>query len=165
MTVQAALERMDARSWEEFRSELRWLERHSPAPLVEAEDERIAKLEEMIGEDDPGHPLGVGMPTGETLREDGESHRQAWMRITRMDICAYCGERLFTFPCSGFPSGSCDHIEPQTPTVKARGLGGAHSWLNYTGACQRCNGSKGDDPLLAFLYMRRWNRRVVPKRG
>lgn len=93
---------------------------------------------------DPGNPLGVGMPLGRSLREDGESHREAWMRVCRADPCAFCGR---------MPSGTLDHIEPKSRP--ARGIGGVHSWVNYTGACSSCNGGKNDTPLLEYLARRR----------
>ena len=91
--------------------------------------------------DDPGNPLGKGYPLGRTLREDGESHREAWMRVLRADPCSYCGG----------PAGTVDHIEPQCR--RASGLGGAHSWMNYCGACQRCNGRKSARSLLHVLVI------------
>lgn len=90
--------------------------------------------------DHPGHPLGVGAPSGSSLREDGQSHRAAWASILRRDPCAYCGA----------PSSSVDHIVPQNPLVPAP-LGGKHGWLNYVGACQPCNGRKRSVSLLRFL--------------
>lgn len=93
--------------------------------------------------DDPGTPLGVGMPSGRALREDGDSHLEAWGRVVRSDPCALCGG----------PGGSLDHIEPRSR--RTSGLGGAHSWLNYAGMCDRCNGRKRDLPLLIFMARRR----------
>lgn len=90
--------------------------------------------------DHPGQPLGIGVPSGSTLREDGQSHRAAWVSILRRDPCAYCGAL----------SGSVDHIVPQDPLV-ATPLGGKHGWLNYAGACQPCNGRKRSASLLRFL--------------
>lgn len=90
-------------------------------------------------EDQPGLPLGVGMPSGSPLREDGQSHREGWMSVIRRDPCSYCGG----------PAGTVDHVEPRSR--RARGLGGAHSWLNYAAACERCNGRKGAHSLLMFL--------------
>lgn len=101
--------------------------------------------------DDPGSPLGVGMPSGRTMRLDGESHREAWMRVLRYDPCALCGRR---------PAGTLDHIEPQSK--RARGLGGAHSWLNYSGLCFRCNGSKGSRSLLNVMWHNAPPRKKVP---
>lgn len=89
----------------------------------------------------PGHPLGVGMPLGATLREDGETHLEAWMRILRDDACAYCDERP--------DEGTVDHIEPRA--LRRHGL---HNWTNMVGACSSCNGSKGARPLLLFLASR-----------
>ena len=94
---------------------------------------------------DPGHPLGPGYPGGSPLREDGETHRAAWMRLLRGDPCAYCGRPG--------PAGTLDHVEPRCRP--ARSPGGAHCWTNYTGACDRCNALKADKPLLVFLAARR----------
>lgn len=114
---------------------------------------RIEALRQMIDRDDPGHPLGRGMPTGETLREDGESHRQAWMRTLRVDPCAYCGVVCV--------DATVDHVEPRQ--FPARGLGGAHTWLNFTGACAACNWSKSSESLLEFLYRRAHGVRAWPQ--
>lgn len=54
--------------------------------------------------------------------------------VLRRDPCAYCGAR---------PSG-IDHIVPTSG-------GGANDATNWTGCCKRCNGAKGDLPLLAAL--------------
>ena len=93
---------------------------------------------------DPGHPLGRGYPGGSPLREDGETHRAAWMRLLRGDPCAYCDRPG--------PGGTVDHVEPRCRP--ARSPGGAHCWTNYTGACARCNTLKADKPLLLFLAAR-----------
>jgi hypothetical protein len=93
--------------------------------------------------DHPGTPLGHGYPLGRTLREDGESHREAWMRILRSDPCGFCGES---------PAGTLDHIEPRA--FPARGLGGLHSHLNYSAACEACNSRKAARSLLTFLRVR-----------
>lgn len=95
--------------------------------------------------DDAGTPLGVGYPSGSPLRFDGESHHEAWRRICRVDPCAYCGARW---------SGTLDHIEPQRGARPARGLGGVHTWLNYAGACERCNNAKRSRPMLLWLLGR-----------
>ena len=102
--------------------------------------------------DHPGHPLGRGMPTGGTLRDDGQSHRQAWASIVRRDVCSFCAG----------PAGTVDHIEPQAHS--ARGLGGSHSWLNFTAACERCNTGKADHSLLEWLYRRRWSQPIRSKK-
>lgn len=96
--------------------------------------------------DDAGTPLGT---SGAPLRRDGESHYEAWLALARRDPCAYC-------PRPG-AAGTVDHVEPQSRS--ARGLGGAHSWLNTVGACARCNGAKRDLDLLVFLHRRRWSGR------
>lgn len=89
---------------------------------------------------DPGTPLGVGMPSGGPLRLDGETHREAWMRIVRADPCAYCGGE----------GGTLDHIIP-----KARATPGvAHVWLNFTAACGPCNSTKSNRKMLPWLAAR-----------
>jgi hypothetical protein len=102
--------------------------------------------------DDPGHPLGPGVPLGGTLRVDGDTHREAWMRVIRRDPCSFC---------SG-PGGTVDHIEPRAHV--ARGIGGVHSHLNFAGACLRCNGRKGSKDLLAFLLVPDNRGHTVPSR-
>jgi hypothetical protein len=88
---------------------------------------------------DPGHPLGVGMPTGRTLREDGESHLDAWAAIVRLDPCSYCGR----------DGGTLDHIDPAASPAQR------YVWVNFTAACEGCNRSKKDTPLLEWLAHRR----------
>jgi hypothetical protein len=88
---------------------------------------------------DPGHPLGRGFPTGETMRENGETHRQAWMRVLRNDPCSYCNA----------PAASVDHIDPQSRRHRL-----THTWVNFTGACERCNNAKGAQSLLLWLSRR-----------
>lgn len=57
------------------------------------------------------------------------------------DPCAYCG----VIPAVNFFGRSVtDHIIP-------RSVGGEDSWKNATGACNRCNSSKGAIPLLLWL--------------
>lgn len=105
--------------------------------------------------DHPGHPLGPGMPLGRALRIDwfnwrtqswrGESHYEWWQRLLRLDPCAYCGRE----------GGTVDHIEPRTPLIDYRGISGSpHSWTNLTGACDRCNSSKGHKNLLLWFRSR-----------
>jgi 5-methylcytosine-specific restriction endonuclease McrA len=108
--------------------------------------------------DHPGHPLGPGAPLGRTLRLEevfvqeaqqwrGESHLMAWQRICRWDPCAYCGREASLNP----DRRTLDHVEPRGfPT---RGLGGANSWLNSIGSCNRCNGSKAAKSLLHFMLV------------
>ena len=106
--------------------------------------------------DDPGSPLGRGMPGGRTLRADGESHYEAWLALVRRDPCAYC-------PAPG-ASGTVDHVDPRSRP--ARGLGSAHGWINTVGACERCNGSKRDLDLLVFLHRRsRTGRKASSRRA
>ena len=116
--------------------------------------------------DDAGTPLGFG-PSGSPLRVDGDTHRQGWMRVLRRDPCAFCdlmpGEALCSLTPS--PVGSVDHIDPKSSPKDApvRGPGGAHSWTNYAGVCDRCNSKKGDKSLLAFMAGRR-GVVMLPKR-
>jgi hypothetical protein len=98
-------------------------------------------------DDHAGHPLGPGMPTGSTLRgADGTTHLAGWADVVRRDPCSYCGA----------PGGTLDHIVPQS--TRRRGV---HSWLNYAGACERCNGRKRDRTLLWYLATR---PRAAPRR-
>jgi hypothetical protein len=103
--------------------------------------------------DDAGHPLGPGMPMGAPLREDGQSHYDAWQAILRRDPCAYCGAAR---------SGTVDHIEPRSRP--SRGIGSAHGWVNLTGACSRCNGAKRDTDLLLFLARRQYGHTTCRRR-
>lgn len=57
--------------------------------------------------------------------------------ILRFDPCSYCGK-------SG---GTVDHIVPIVG-------GGSGEWMNLTGACSRCNASKGPRSLLTHLARR-----------
>jgi 5-methylcytosine-specific restriction endonuclease McrA len=57
-----------------------------------------------------------------------------YMGILRHDPCSYCGS----------DGGTIDHIE-------ALHFGGETRWSNLTGACRRCNTSKGTGGLLSFL--------------
>jgi 5-methylcytosine-specific restriction endonuclease McrA len=93
--------------------------------------------------DDAGTPLGHGMPSGRPLRADGEGHHEAWLRLLRLDPCAYCGVPA---------GGTADHVEPRSRATRAPG--GAYSWTNVVGACERCNGRKADRSLLRFLWVR-----------
>jgi len=93
--------------------------------------------------DDAGTPLGARAGgSGRPLREDGQSHYDAWLAQLRREACAYCGA----------PGGTVDHVEPRSRTV--RGLGSAHGWVNVVGACCTCNQAKRDLPLLEFLRRR-----------
>lgn len=57
-----------------------------------------------------------------------------YLTVLLGDRCSYCGGRV----------EEIDHIEPIQ-------LGGSSAWDNLTAACQSCNRSKRDLPLLAFL--------------
>lgn len=88
----------------------------------------------------------------------GESHLMAWERVVRCDPCAYCGATIHIGDGRGlrdvgwWGSGTVDHIEPKTLPV--RGIGGAHSWINVTGACGSCNGGKSRRSMLDYLWHR-----------
>lgn len=145
--LQGALAAMDRESWGAYKRELRELERR-----FRSRSERLVRVSARTYLDDHGgHPLGRGMPLGAPFRADGESHRDGWMGVVRRDPCAFCGEA----------GGTVDHIEPKTLPV--RGLGGAHCWLNFTGACLSCNGSKARVSMLEMLYRRRWGTGWSPK--
>ncbi len=113
------------------------------------------RLTEDFLRDDAGSPLGHGMPTGAPLRADGQSHYDAWQALLRRDPCSYCGARG--------AAGTVDHVDPRSRA--ARGLGTAHGWINITGACARCNGSKRDLELLVFLHRRRWGGHAAAHPG
>ena len=101
--------------------------------------------------DDAGSPLGIGMPSGGPLREDGQSHYEAWQSLLRRDPCSYCDAGV---------SGTVDHVDPRSRA--ARGIGTVHGWVNTVGSCARCNGAKRDVALLTFLHRRRWNGATHP---
>ena len=105
--------------------------------------------------DDAGTPLGIGMPSGGSLRADGQSHYEAWQSLLRRDPCAYCGVYG--------ASGTVDHVDPRSRA--ARGVGTVHGWVNTVGACTRCNGAKRDLALLVFLYRRRWSGTTIRPAG
>jgi hypothetical protein len=127
--VQAALARLDDRDFEAFKHELRVLERMHGDDLAESDMHEFLRS-------DPGYPLGRGFPPGRVVRLG--SHRGAWMEVVRGDPCSYCGDA----------GGTVDHIEP-------RSRGGRDVWVNYTGSCESCNGSKSNTRLLAWLAHRR----------
>lgn len=159
-----ALARMDQQAWGRYKTDLEKQDRR--ARRAERDAARHASRSYTSFErDDPGHPLGKGMPTGAGFRRDGETHRQAWMRVVRMDPCSYCGAPPgMTLEDTGVLrlSLTTDHIEPQNGPP-ARGIGGAHSWLNYTSACESCNGRKSNHSLLDALYRRRWGTGIQPR--
>lgn len=132
-----------------------WLQRERARVRADASAARVAEerpalaaLIEGWNEPVPGSPLGVGMPSGTTLREDGETHLEAWQRILRADPCAVCERPV---------SGTVDHVEP-----KSRGGRYRMRWTNLVGMCETCNGSKSDRPLLLWLASRRGQ---APKRA
>jgi 5-methylcytosine-specific restriction endonuclease McrA len=115
----------------------------------------VTRLREEWLRDDPGYPLGPGMPSGRTLRADGQSHRAWWMAVMRADPCSYCGRPAGTRVLEDgrrLPGGTLDHVDPRSG--RPRGGIGLHDWANYVGACASCNHKKGDDPLLLFLIRR-----------
>lgn len=131
-SVQQALKSADERDYQEYKRELRRQERQQTGEDV-SEAEGVEWLRA-----DSGYPLGRGFPPGRSLREDGQSHRQAWEALVRRDPCAYCGA----------PASTVDHIDAKP--WKPRNV-----WVNLTGACETCNRSKGDTPLLLWLRHRR----------
>lgn len=145
--LQNALAAMDRQSWGEYKRELGDLERR----FRSRSDRLVRVAHRTYLEDHAGHPLGKKMPLGAPIRADGESHREGWMSVVRRDPCAYCGA----------DGGTIDHIEPKT--LPARGLGGAHCWLNFTAACTACNGAKARLSMLETLYRRRWGTAITPK--
>lgn len=148
--VQAALERMGEEDYERLKKDLRRRERRA---------RRSARVSQRtFDREDPGYPLGF---EGRTLRLDGESHREAWMRVLRGDPCAFCGRQMFSIPCPYFEGGTVDHIEPRSRSVS--GLGGAHTWLNYTAACGPCNSRKSDRPMLLWMLSRRGVQTGLPR--
>lgn len=62
------------------------------------------------------------------------------------------GRALLADPCA-----YCDQVSEQLDHILSASRGGGNGWDNLTGACARCNGSKNDRSLLAFLG-RRINR-------
>jgi len=159
--VQAALSRLDERSWTEYLDDLRRQDSPTP-PVVDAvpalagcPTSRLRQLREQWLRDDHGHPLGPGMPTGRVLRADGQSHRAWWMTVVRGDPCSYCGSPAGTRALDDgrqVPGGTLDHIDPRSG--QPRGGIGLHDWANYAGACSSCNRKKGDVSLLSFLARR-----------
>lgn len=129
--LEATLERLDEADWFLYREELRQMERWSGDDVAELDAPEFLRS-------DPGHPLGVGMPMGTTLRVDGESHLDAWAGIVCLDPCSYCARDF---------GGTLDHIAPGR---------GRHRdvWLNYTSACPSCNTSKKSERLLLWLARR-----------
>lgn len=138
--VQRSLRELDEESWDAYKRSLRIAERQAAHEVADPDEDPRTQMGR-FRHTDAGHPLGRGMPRGRSLREDGESHREAWMRLIRLDPCAYCGRR---------PASTIDHI---IPSSKAR-PGEGHNWLNYTAACEPCNRSKEDMPLLVYLRLR-----------
>lgn len=132
--LDATLERLEAADFALFLRDLGRMDRWSGDDVAELDAPEHLRS-------DPGHPLGVGMPMGRTLREDGESHLGAWAAIIRDDPCTYCGRR----------GGTLDHIDPLVSAAQR------DVWMNYTAACEPCNRSKADTPLLEWLA----NRRVL----
>lgn len=137
--LQQLLERMDRRDFVEYK-----------AALARGDVHQMHPGEELgFTASEPGHPLGRGYPLGRALRRDGQTHREWWMHVLRQDPCSYCGG----------PGGTIDHIEPRSKRV--RGIGGAHSWLNYTGSCQPCNGRKSVRKMLLWMRSRHRHRKGV----
>jgi len=84
----------------------------------------------------------TGIPIGR--QPIGEPARHAYRQALRADPCAYCAtapKNLHTL----------DHIRPRRPQTGPRGT---NAWYNLTGACEPCNGAKGNRSLLLFLASR-----------
>jgi hypothetical protein len=60
------------------------------------------------------------------------------------DPCAFCGQRPAK---NGSGAKGIDHIHPTSK-------GGGDEWANWTACCHRCNGQKGELPLLGYLLWR-----------
>lgn len=65
--------------------------------------------------------------------------RRAYRLALRRDPCSYCG---------AIGPGTIDHIT-------ALNGGGDDEWDNWTGACQSCNSSKQDTPVLLWMARRK----------
>jgi 5-methylcytosine-specific restriction endonuclease McrA len=65
-------------------------------------------------------------------RDNTDAHN--WIAVLDGDPCAYCGAPM-------------EHVDHITPLAR----GGTNDWFNLTAACQPCNSSKRDRPLLIFL--------------
>ena len=65
----------------------------------------------------------------------GDDLSREYTKILRNDPCAYCGTK---------ENITIDHIV-------AVNNGGDGSWMNLTAACNKCNPSKSDKPLLGWL--------------
>jgi 5-methylcytosine-specific restriction endonuclease McrA len=86
---------------------------------------------------DPGCPLYPVLMGGDLPGRGNEKER--WKRLLRHDPCSYCGQR----------AGTVDHIVAKAFRVARRSR-----WLDFTGACKRCNQAKGKTSLLFFLLER-----------
>lgn len=71
------------------------------------------------------------------LRRGRTKPTREFALVLLRDPCSYCGR----------PANEIDHIDPVA-------LGGDREWENTTAACSRCNRSKNDSPLLAWLTRR-----------
>lgn len=76
----------------------------------------------------------------QTQVDDATAH-DAWVIVLRDDCCCYCGRR---------GKQHIDHVDPLS-------RGGSPEWHNLTGACQSCNSSKRDKPLLEFMLAQTTN--------
>lgn len=74
---------------------------------------------------------------------DSEKVPTWWTAALRADPCSYCGER----------GGEVEHVLPLN-------AGGPHRIDNLVGACERCNASKSDTPLVLWLVTRTRGARV-----
>lgn len=71
--------------------------------------------------------------------QSGFRTREEWARVVRLDPCSYCSSA----------GGTVDHIVPRSKRKEK-----FSTWLDYTGACSKCNARKAAKPLLLFLLRR-----------
>lgn len=139
VALQRTLEAADIRDFREYTRELARAEARG-RERPDADEDFTTRRGQFL-RSDVSYPLGPDMPHGRSLRDDGQSHRQAWAELVRGDPCSYCGEPV---------GGTVDHIEPQKGP-HAAGQAEVHTWLNFTSSCDSCNGSKSNEKLLVWL--------------
>lgn len=74
-----------------------------------------------------------------------------WKGVVIHDPCVYC---LGT-------AESIEHVEPRA-CLRAR-QAASPGWQNLVGACERCNGGRGDMPLLRWLHWQHTRKRQPKK--
>lgn len=97
------------------------------------------------GRDGNRGPITIEIPA-----DEHPMSATAYREILRGDPCCYCGA-----PCTIRATyvGQIDHIV-------ARCDGGANTWDNLTAACERCNHNKAGGPLLRWLLVATYFRRL-----